>query len=444
MPEGGAAYDVFMAGGAPILSRDPTAGIECHRPDDRFIPVRSCEMASALVSDADRFGTTPDALRCVAGAVEDLVDQEVASFERTLADRYAGFNPDRDTVPQADLGEVRTPQGYRDLLTRLDYLLTKANFSRLSESDIQHAVETANSFGLRVQLHAERLVHLSVWVRGHTTTRRFSRSWRHPLRGQPRELTVYRRLAVITQLNDDPFVNLKLFKEIPICDVEALLPHADVRMSWIDRLKLFGGGAGMIGSTGLKVVKLLGTIVYWSRLLWVVLAGAAVLTYRAITGYRYARTMRDSMRTRHLYYQNLDNNAGVIHALISMIAQEEFKEAILAWCFCHGARGSFSSAEDLRDRVESYLDERFRIPVHFDVEDALETLSRWELWADRERLAVLDPETVEARLRDHWRRGHSVCCHEQRAAAHSCAGDGGPSGTPLTPSPSDAATGTHR
>ncbi len=404
-----------MADRGVILSHDPTADTECHRPDDRFIPVRSCELAAALDEDAGRFGVAPGILLAVAGAVEDVIDQEVSAFERVLGDRYAAFNPDRDTVPQADVGQARTPEGYRGLSTRLDYLLTKANLVRLTDEQIQSAIETANSFGLCVRLHAGRLAHLGVWVRGQTSTRRVARTWRHPLRGQARELTVYRRLVIVTRLQKDPYVNLKLFKEIPISDIEALLPHADVRMTWLDRLRLFGGGAGMLGSTGLKVFKLLGAIVYWSRLLWVVLVGAAVLTYRAITGYRQARTMRDSLRTKHLYYQNLDNNAGVIHTLISMIAQEEVKEAILAYCFCLGAGGSISSPADLRGRVESYLAERFAVKTSFDVDDALETLTRFGLWADRHRFCVTEPEKVEHKLRDHWQQGRSLGYHQKNA-----------------------------
>jgi len=106
-------------------------------------------------------------------------------------------------------------------------------------------------------------------------------------------------------------------------------------LSWLDRLKLASGGAGLVGSTAGKVLGLGALVV--SRLLWILLVGAGALCVRTVLGYRNVRARRDLQRTSNLYYQNLANNAGVIHSLISMVAQEEFKEALLAYAACANA-----------------------------------------------------------------------------------------------------------
>jgi hypothetical protein len=390
------------------------AGIPYHRPDDRFIPLRAVNLSAALAREAEAFGVSADTLLGVSAVLEDAIDQELAAFEREVAEFYTAFSPDLDTQPLEDIAAARTPEGYRELSARLEYLLTKANFVRLTDAQIRSVVKTANSFGLRVRLRPERLAQLAVWVRGRSHTRRRIRTWRHPWRGQERRLPVYRRLAIVTQHQGDPYVHLKLFKEIPVADVEALLPHADVQMTWFDRLKLVGSSASLVGSTGLKVAKLLGTIIYWSRLLWIVAFGAGLLVWRTFSGYRYACTLRDSIRTKHLYYQNLDNNAGVIHKLVSMIAQEEVKEAVLAYWFCHAGPEAPGSAEELRGRVEAYLAKRFEIQVNFDVEDAIRTLERLGLWADRERLRVVEPAEAHRRLREHWKEGRTIGYHGER------------------------------
>ncbi len=396
-----------------VLAHDPTASIECHRPDDRFIAVRSCDLASVLTTDAARFATTPEAMLNVCNAMTEMVDDEVTAYERSLADRYDNFSPDRDTIAQNGISDARTPCAYHELYARLEYLLAKANFIQLSESQIQEAINVANSFGLRVRLNPDQVARLQVWVRGQTRTTRAARCWRHPRRGRPQELTVYRRVVIVAQLRDQSYVNLKLFKEIPITDLEALLPHAQVQMTWLDRIKLFGGGAGVAGSTGMKIFQFIGNIVYWSKLLWVVLFGAGMLTWRVITGYKSARTMRDSIRTRHLYYQSLDHNAGVIHTLSSMIAQEETKEAILAYCVCHASGGAIRSTAELRDRVEAYLAERFGLNVNLDVEVAIETLTRWHLWSDRDYFRVMDPPDAIRQLHEHQQQACSTEYHEQ-------------------------------
>ncbi len=397
------------------LSEDPTTNQAFHRPDDRFIPVRSFELAGALADRAERFGTTGEAVRNIAGWIDEIIDQEVSAFERKLTNHYAAFNPDRDTIPLNDVAEARTDEGYQRLNDWLDYLLGKANFKTLSAEEIREAVQIANTFGLKVRLHEDQLDHLSIWVRGLGKQTRVQRTWRAPLYGISRELDVYRRMAVISRLRGKPHVNLKLFKEIPVTDIEALLPNADVEMSWLDRIKVLGGGAGVVGTTATKLVKLPMAIAYAGQMAWVILAGSAILAYRAIMGYRTARIQRNSQRTRHLYYQNLDNNAGVIHMLVGMIAQEEAKEALLAYTFCLETDHTHRSPQDLDRRIETFLHESFGTSVDFDVTDAVETLDRLNLWADRERFRVQAPADALGILRDHWQQRRSIDYHARCA-----------------------------
>lgn len=399
-----------------LLAHDPTVDTVYHRPDDRFVPLRTGDIAAAIAADKARFGPLSACITQVAEAIEDVVDQEAHAFERLLYDRYVAVNPDRDTMPVEALDAERTPQHYADLNARLEYLLGKANFERLGDAQIDAAVHAANSHGLRIRLRPDRIQSVSVWVRGHSTIERTRGTLRHPFRGVTRTLPVYRRLVVVARLRDDPNVVLKLFKEIPVVDVEALLPHAEVRMSLFDRIKVMGGGAGMAGSTAAKLLNVVANFAYWSKMIWVLVIGGAVLAIRTLLGYRNARELRDSQRTRHLYYQNLDNNVGVLHSLVSMVAHEDAKEALLAYVFCHAATRPVESIDDLSGRVETFLRDRFKIRADFDTPDGVRTLARLGLWADAARFRVLPPDAAIDRLRSHWRGRHTMHCHEQAAA----------------------------
>jgi hypothetical protein len=396
------------------LASDPTADVEWHRPDCRFVPIRAGELIAALAEDKEQFGFDTDEFCSAAAALRDVIEQEAAAFERELADLYAAFNPDRDTRPVRPLPELRTLEAYADLNARLDYLLEKANFEQLSEVQIEAALRKANSYGLRIRLRPERVEQFAVWVRGRGTIERACRDWRHPLRGELRELPVFRRLVVVARLRDDPHVILKMFKDIPEDDVEALLPHAEVHMSWLDRMMLLGGGAGTLGTTATKVFKLAASVAILSKLLWVLLIGAATLLFRTIMGYRRARTSRDSQRTRHLYFQNLSNNAGVIYSLVSLVTQEELKEAALAYAFCHAPREQSWTAADLARRVEAYLSGRFGVELDFDAPDAIESLTRLKLWRDTLALRVVPCEEALERLRQHWSSRRSADYHRSR------------------------------
>ncbi len=401
------------------LARDPTANVVCHKPDDRFIPLRASDLAEALIADRDAFGEDVRELRSVAAALCDVIDQEARSFAHALADLYARFNPDRDTLVLDELDEEAQQAEYESLRRRLLYLFDKANFEQMSDVEIERAVKAANSQGLRVQLREEMIDELTIWVRGKALTTRRFRTWRHPLKGVPRDLPVYRRLVVMARLKNDANVVLKLFKDLPIADIESLLPHAEVRMNWLDRIKVFGGGAGAAGSTAAKLFKLAAGLVYWSRITWILLAAFGMIAVRSLLGYRSTRKLRDSLRTQHLYYQNLDNNGGVVHSLIGMIAQEEFKEALLAYAFCRFKADEVFNERDLATQVGAYLQRRFDVTVQFDAADAIETMQRLDLWEDPSTLRTLPPgETVE-RLSQHWQRRASRLYHEEMARGKS-------------------------
>ncbi|RMF71767.1 MAG: DUF3754 domain-containing protein, partial [Planctomycetota bacterium] len=402
---------------ADDLSRDPTVSTELHRVDDRFVPLRVRDLVEALATDTVRFGADAVRLREFAAALSDVIEQEAVELERDLVDRYAAFNPDRDTLVVDSNRDERSRAHRRDLLTRFDYLMDKANFERMSDVQIDQAVRTANSYGLRIRLNPDRIDELRIWVRGRGRIQRCKKTWRHPVKGVTRDVEVFRRMVVLARLRDDPHLNIKIFKDIPAEDVEALLPHAEVTMTWLDRLMMIGGSAGAAGSTGMKLFGMLAKVAALGQLLWVVLIGAGTVAVRAFLGYRRARTTRDSQRTRHLYFQNLSNNEAAIHRLIAMIAGEEIKEALLAYAFCRNTLEPVGSELELRTRVESYLRTRFAVKVDFDVSDAVETLTRLRLWSDPQAMTVVNIDAALGQLRSHWRQRRSGGYHAERIQA---------------------------
>lgn len=364
------------------LAHDPTATTVWHRMDDRFIPIRAGDLTRALAEDAGRFGLKPAALLELAARIERSINARDNETERRLADLYADFNPDRDTKPIGNVTEARTPQRHAELQEGLAHLLTRANFDRLEGVEVERVIRKATSRGLRVRLNADRIKFVHVWVRGRGQVPVWRPTWRHPIRGVTQDVNCYRRLAVIAQLRDDPHVLLKLFKDIPEADVEALLPHAETEMTLSDRVLLVGGSAGTVLPTLFKAFNLVAAAL--TKLLWTIALAAGTLLFRSVLGYRRARKHRDSQRTQHLYFQNLCNNAAVIHILSSLVSQEDVKEALLGYLFC--LNGQCTDATALASRVEGYLKERFDVDFSFDATDAIETLAKLELWQDRPRL----------------------------------------------------------
>lgn len=377
------------------------------RPDDRFIPIRACDLAHQLAVDAAKFGLEPAAVREFAAALEEVIDRETGTFERRLADAYARFNPDRDTQSAADL-EPATPDEYELLCTQLAYLLDKANYEELSDVEIAQAVLRAGTRNLSVRVDPNRIEFLRLWVRGRgETTKRERCRWR-PWRHQDIKVPVFKRLMVVARLKDESYVRLKLFKEIPEAEVEALLPHAEVMMSLWDRIKLLSTGAGTVGITVSKLLKIaIGFAALW-KLAWILLIGIATLGVRSALGYRNARMNRDWQRTRHLYFQNMGNNASALQLLVATVKQEEFKEVLLGYVISHRAKSEAAEEADdlpqptpstLCEQVEQYLCERFDVEVDFDIADAEDKLTRLGLRSADESSDILSIDQAIRLLR---------------------------------------------
>ncbi len=385
------------------LDPGPDANAPAEAIDQRFIPVRAADLIDALERDAHRFGTEPNTIRVVAVAFRNAIIQEAAGFQERLADAYAPFDPDRETLsvggdestgsaPHAPDG-ADPESGYSRLLRSLDAVLDKANYVRLDEIDIQKLLESASERGLKVNVHTDRVEHLSLWVRGSGAGSERSRTLRAPIRGEERAVPVFRRLAVVARLHAEPHVRIRLFRDIPHHDVEALLPHAEVRMSLLDRAKMIGSGASAFGFIA-KLYKLMIGIALWAKLLWVIPIGLAIFGVRTLLGYRSARTMRTGMRTQHLYYRSIASNSAALHTLVTMIKQEELKEALLSYVI---GNGRCPGAHELRRTASDYLRERFGADVVFDAADGIATLDR--LGAVNEDGTLVDADRLDETLR---------------------------------------------
>lgn len=395
------------------LQTDPTAVIDFHRPDDRFVPIQPGDLVSALTGN--EFIPTADAAQLgeFCESLRQVIEQEASALEWFLADNYGPLNPDRDTIAVRAAGGKSASWSAEQLQAQLRYVLCKANFEELSGVQLEAVLRMARAHGLRVRLRPERVQSLTIWIRGRGSIRVNRRRMFSPWRLVSRQADVYRRMVVVAHLKDDPNLHVKVFKEIPLHEIDILLPHAETTMTWFDQITLWGGGSLTIGTTVTKVFGLLSAVAAMTQLAWAVLLGGGLLTYRTVMGYRRARLKRDSARTRHLYFQNLSNNVGAIHYLIGLIAQEEMKEALLAYAGCLHERSPRDELE-LRYRVESFLRQKFGVAFQFDVGDAMNTLERLGLWEDRAGLRVIRPAEAVARLAEHWRSRQTREFHIRR------------------------------
>jgi hypothetical protein len=129
-------------------------------------------------------------------------------------------------------------------------------------------------------------------------------------------------------------------------------------------------------------------------------SGAVGYGVRSFYGYLRTREKHQLCLTRHLYFQNLDNNSGVIYHLLAEAEDQDFREAILAWWLLWRGGISDATAEQIDAAAEEWLDRRCGVKADFEIGDALDKLQRlqmaqessgrWRAVSIEEALAALD------------------------------------------------------
>jgi hypothetical protein len=207
-------------------------------------------------------------------------------------------------------------------------------------------------------------------------------------------------------------VYLKIFKDIPKLDIKMLLPSTRVRMTKFDRTRI---GFPLVSGLGLALYNIAMQVVLIGReigefiqssltmgTLWGIALGGIGYGYRSYYGYLQTKQRYRLTLTQSLYFQNLDNNSGVLFRLLDEAEDQECREVILAYFLLwhHAGQKDCTSAE-LNALIEQYLDRAADVKVAFEIRDAiakLEKLNILEKIGDRFRAMPLE-QALETLIR---------------------------------------------
>lgn len=382
-------------------------------PREHYIPLRPAELVRKLANEPAVTIFEREQFRQLCQLVEATIHHEYRSRLEELKTAYAPFDPDSDAEAPYPLTDDERQARCRRLFDRFDALLMRANYRRLSREALLEAVRAPGE-GPQLALDLDLFEHLEVYVRGQCEEIRSSRSWRTAWHETTRRVRCHRRLAVIFRLRQrspltDPLdtraVVLKLFKNIPHEDVETLLPGANVRIGWFEQAQIVVPTLSGLGLTLFKLLKGAAAVAFaslWGLAMFLGLVSGAI-GYGVRSFYSYLRTREKHQLslTRNLYFQNLDNNAGVIYHLLAEAEEQEFREVALAWWLLWRGGMAAATARQLDQAAETWLRERCGITVDFEIGDALAKLrrlglahvsatGRWRAVASEAALETLD------------------------------------------------------
>ena len=319
---------------------------------------------------------------------------------------YQPFNPDKDVLISSASEQNTSIDALKAALFKV---LEKANYERISEVDLNEALNKTSPHGVRVSVDFNDFSEVALFYRGSAVEVKWLRNFRKSLfKKQATDVLIYRRLFVLIQpksreqwldyyqnakklplkkaekqadkalqnfngQTSNHVVYLKLFKDIPRADLEMQFPNTRVKMRLFDKIKLWvTGGGGTAGGVMATLSKFSATIDPLSAAIAV--AGLLGVIWRQIAKIFSQRAKYSATLTKNLYFYSLDNNMGALTYLSDSAEAEDCKEAILAYFFLI-AEGD-SERVVLDKRIEQYIKQQYDITMNFEIDDGLYKLNQ--------------------------------------------------------------------
>lgn len=400
-----------------------------HSDREQYIPLRRNELVDLLCLAEGLSVVEQGQFRTISRLLASLFHFEFLKTIEELSDDYAPFDPDRETARLTEVHALDRTKLLDKLFTTFNKMLERANYQHVTEDQLKEALQGRSRWGLSMDVDFSVFDRLAVFVRGKITGKRGFRNWKRLWKLEEVEIPIFRRLVVMLKLREDakvrigPEVNangvyVKIFKDIPREDIEMLLPGAKLKMTNLDKSKVsfplltffilafwnvifvpllkFIGLAFVQGPVGAGAASLYG-----------IAFASGTYGYRSYYSYNFTKNQYSLQLTRSLYYQNLDNNAGVFYALLNEAEHQEWREALLGYyCLLKFAPPEGFTAPQLDGCVEKLLDGKCQLKVDFEVSDALKKMERLKLVQTSEGgllRAVPMPEAIE-RLHEAWEK----------------------------------------
>jgi hypothetical protein len=382
-----------------------------YKDREHFIPLRKSDLVDLLCNDKNTPRADREPFRQFCRLVAAVFHFEYHQRLEELKDAYAPFDPDADTKKLVKLTPEERQQRLDALFTEFVWLMERANFKRLSEADVKAALTGASDWGINMDVDLGVFDRLELFARGDILGKRSRRRWQNLWRREEIKVPVYQRLVMILKQRkhrrlgkspDTESVFLKVFKDIPKLDLEMLLPGSRVQITKWDRGKigfpLLTGLALAVWKIVQDVFQFVKAVVLHPSMLWGAAVAGLGYGYKSFYGYQTTKQRYSLNLTQSLYYQNLDNNAGVLFRLLDEAEEQECREAILAYYYLwrYAGEGGWTSAS-LDDYVEMDLERLAELKVDFEIGDALAKLERLrivEKVGDRYRARPL-PKALE-------------------------------------------------
>ena len=301
---------------------------------------------------------------------------------------YQPLDPDSVLIFKEDANKDSS-----EVFRQVKEILRNANYRKLPAGELETAVENATALGLRMKVNFSLFEELHVYGRGDETETWTKKSWWKLFKEDKFDVKVFQRLIIAFRLKEheelpkgqsSSFVYLKSFKGIPHSDLHTLLPGTQVKMSLFDRGKIIIPALSGLVMSVVKIVRLVVAVTIFATLAqfikyWVIPAAVIYYIIKGFLSYKKTKDKYQLNLTKHLYFQNLDNNSGVLLRILNEAELQDYREMVIAYYVLWRFGNTGMRSEKIGEIAEKQLLETINQKIDFEVDDALENLESFKL-----------------------------------------------------------------
>lgn len=381
---------------------------------EAFIPYRRTDLIELCLEDGQLDSAEAQKFREFCSIIAAYYHFQFHGYLESLKDNYALFDPDADTKSRTET----TPQerGVMQSILVADFknILERANYVPLSQDNLQQAFEARSLIELKTHVDFNDFEQMICYCRGDI----YKSVWvKKFFRKRKKKINVFERVALLIKFKEQSYFVAKkakpdklnftpgkmyvyLYKNIPKFDIEFLFPNVKTSMTWKDRL-LFGIPA--IGAAIPLILKVFPQLLLVIGVILLVTVGpehlkqltpskeearnimpvlVAILSlsvtlggfaFKQYTSYKSKQIKFQKNVTETLFFRNLASNVRVFQSLIDAAEEEECKEIILVFYHLLTSKTPLTP-EQLDNRIEVWMDEKFGTQIDFDIHGPLNNL----------------------------------------------------------------------
>ncbi len=397
-----------------------------------FIPMPRHEVKERLFSEPAIAPLIEEGLESVCMMLEALDHHSSLSVLERLKVLYSAMDPDAER--QLDLTEVDA------FISAFEEVLVDGNWEDVTDEEFQLALDGESLFPISMDVRLDEFVTMKLYKLGHDEMTENLPNALDNLLGRPGKevkFDMYNRVIQVIRFQESEWfveqgrkkhdpgdmgagLHLRLFKNVPVEDLEIIFPNTTPNMRMLDKAKIslpLLVGLVMLFQQYLLPIIVGGPSVDLSQALLIALASAlGSYAMKAYMTYRKTKENYMAAVAKDLYFKGQANNQAVLNMVIDLAEEQEVKESLLCYTFLLAEADVGHTLASLDTRIESWLEEQ-DVHADFEIRDAIGDLAEmglveltddvrnddgsWNIDAPLGRAAVPIKESL-ARLDDIW------------------------------------------